>query len=324
MFGDDTFAEWGTHVERHASLDGVALHEAVTAQRLRGWVDALEPVQGLKDEVSDLVILAWAALRQRAWFHHGTAIPAPKPGTLKPEMELRTEALPASGDYRTAVSRAAALFGIVGTPYLTAPAVAELSERVRADVAARSEAAALLVPSLERAQRELRVSEGPRIETARATAALLSSLRACPDRVTLLTTLAAASLPCTDVAASKSLSSATTVTAALNGYRWERLRPLLEAEGDDSAQVVLDPFRNVLLAEELTSAITPALQSAEDGLFAWLARRRPGVPPPPPGPDPVVSDERSLQSDVKIVQELQDFLTANPRGKVEVTWRLLP
>src|SRR5664280_3223995 len=94
----------------------------------RKWVS---PALGLRDEVSDLVVLSWAALRQRAWYHHGGPIAPPKPGQARPELELRPEPLPAATDWDIAVARAGALFGITGNHYLTAPSVAQLTEQVR-------------------------------------------------------------------------------------------------------------------------------------------------------------------------------------------------
>ena len=55
----------------------------------------MRPELGLRDEVADLIVLAWAALRQRAWYQHGSSIPARRART-SPDMELRPEPLPVS------------------------------------------------------------------------------------------------------------------------------------------------------------------------------------------------------------------------------------
>ena len=91
------------------------------------------PRLGLRDEVADLILLAWAALRQRAWYQHGSPAPAPRPGAVRPEMELRPEPLPAPGDWQLAASRAEQIFGIHVSPYLTAAGVAELAGELRED-----------------------------------------------------------------------------------------------------------------------------------------------------------------------------------------------
>lgn len=279
VFGDDGFTTWGTEFERAAARDGLQPHDPVEVSRLRGWIDAMRPELGLRDEASDLVILAWAALRQRAWYHHGAPIPAPKPGQVWPEMELRIEPLPTPDDYRLAVGRAAALFGLVANPYLTAPAVAELTERLRTEVAARVDVAAGLVPKLEQAYGQLSLdpdSTSGRLATARAMAGLLGRLRTSVDRVKLVEGLASAELPVTDAAAAKSLSTAAAVGEALSSYRWDRLRPLLDAEsGDDAsarqAATVLRSLRSAVLADEMTSGVRQALDAAGDAVFGWLS-----------------------------------------------------
>ena len=78
LFGDDRFP-WGAEFERAAARDGLQPQDTVTVGQVRGWLDAIRPELGLRDEVGDLIVLAWAALRQRAWYQHGP-IPAPRPG----------------------------------------------------------------------------------------------------------------------------------------------------------------------------------------------------------------------------------------------------
>ena len=112
--------------------------------QVRGWLDVIRPELGLRDEVADLIVLAWAALRQRAWYQHGP-IAAPRPGTVRPDMELRPEPLPAPGDWQAAISRAESLFGIHVNPYLTAAGVAEFTENLRIHADAAADAAAMLV-----------------------------------------------------------------------------------------------------------------------------------------------------------------------------------
>ena len=80
LFGDDRFGPWGAEFERAAARDGLQPQDTVTVGQIRGWIDAIRPELGLRDEVADLVILAWAALRQRAWYQHGSPVPAPRRG----------------------------------------------------------------------------------------------------------------------------------------------------------------------------------------------------------------------------------------------------
>ncbi len=347
VFGDDGFTTWGTEFERAAARDGLQPHDPVEVSRLRAWIDAMRPELGLRDEVADLVVLAWAALRQRAWYHHGAAIPAPKPGQSRPEMELRTEPLPTPDDYRLAVGRAAAVFGLVANPYLTAPAVAELTERLRTDVVARVDVATALVPKVEDAYAKLGLdpaSTSGRLATARAVAVLLGRLRTSADRVTLVEGLAQAQLPMTDAAAAKSLSTATGVAELLSGYRWDRLRPLLDAEAgsDEAARKaagILSALRSAVMADEMTTGVRTALDASGDAVFAWMADRArtppavvPPVVPPLPGPDdvPLVLPGRPRGNATRqkgasaqlVLDQLGAFLAEHAGEQVAVEWRV--
>ena len=146
--------------------------------QVRGWIDAMRPELGLRDEVADLIVLAWAALRQRAWYQHGSSIPAPRPGAARPDMELRPEPLPVPADWQAATSRAEVLFGIRVNPYLTAAGVAEFTESLRGTLDAVADPAAALAPRVELAYQHLGLpADRPgRLATARAGAALVESL----------------------------------------------------------------------------------------------------------------------------------------------------
>ena len=155
LFGDDRFAFWGAEFERAAARAGLQPHDPVTVGQVRGWIDAMRPAPGLRDEVMDLVVASWAALRQRAWYQHGSAVAPPKPGQMRAEMELRPEPLPSPADWAVAVARAAMIFGIRGNRYLTAPGVAELTEQLRAEANLRMDGATALASRLTDAYRQV-------------------------------------------------------------------------------------------------------------------------------------------------------------------------
>jgi hypothetical protein len=286
LFGDDRFGPWGAEFERAAARDGLQPQDTVSVSRLRGWIDAMRPELGLRDEVADLVMLAWAALRQRAWYQHGTSLPAPRPGVTRPDMELRPEPLPVPADWQAAMSRAEILFGIRANPYLTAAGVAEFTETLRKHVDVLADDAIALVQRVELAYTHVGLppAQPGRLATARAAAELAEALRRASSRVHLVETLAHVPLPSTETAVAKSLSSAATVAAAAAGFRWERLAPLRAAEGRDdergqSAAGTLATLRNAVAADEFTTRLGPALTAADDAIFDWLAIGQPTQPP---------------------------------------------
>lgn len=342
LFGDDRFAFWGAEFERAAARAGLQPHDAVTVAQVRGWIEAMRPALGLRDEVADLVALSWAALRQRAWYHHGSPVPAPRPGQARPEMELRPEPLPSPTEWDTAVARSAALLGIAGNRYLTAPAVAQLSEQIRAEATTRGDVAATLAARLTDAYSRLGLTEGgDRLETARAGVAMLDAIRGATDRVRLVQAVATTGSPARDAAVARSLSSAAAVTSALTTYRWERLAPLIAAEATDTAAAgALDALRTALRSDELVTSIAPALRASEDSAFAWLQATRPPpppivvpVPPRPTGPDGVeivlppgrrtgAASRAKGEASQPVLEALRAFMDAHPNDRVVVEWRL--
>ncbi len=338
LFGDDRFARWGAEFERAAARAGLQPQDVVTVAQVRGWIDALRPELGLRDEVSDLIVLSWAALRQRAWYHHGGAIAAPKPGGLRPEMELRPEPLPSAEEWTVAVDRAATLFGIAGNKYLTAPGVAELTEIVRSRASLQLDAASGLASSLGKAFERLDVpSDGHhRLTTAQAAVALLTALRANGDRVKIVQVLASTGERTRDAAVSRSLTSAVSLTSALGSYRWERLDSVRSATEDTTAASILGDLRAALRNDEIVTELAPALRTSEDAVFDWLERRRPQVitpPKPPLGPNdvdiPVPSAKRGSSTRAKgdpiepTVDALRAFLQDHPDEQVLVDWRVV-
>jgi len=302
---------------------------------------AMTPALGLGDEVADLVVLAWAALRRRAWFSYGAPIPTPEPGRLKREMELRLQPLPEEAEWSRAGIRIAQLFGVTAGQYLTPQEVASVAQQVKTAVQERYDGAFRLVAALEDAYGRVGLDpaqEQPRLTSARRSAELMQQLRQL-DGVELIRRLAAVG-DHPDAAYGRSLSTASVVTAALREFRWERLRPLQEAqtrEGERSAQAadILEELRRQLEHDELVASITDGLGRAEEQLFVWLAGPRvidSGAPvvvsPPTPTPevDPsAVSNTRRVGTGDSIdpaVQALQAFRRAHPGATVEVTWRV--
>jgi hypothetical protein len=349
LFGDDRFTPWGAAFERGLARDGLQPQDTVTVGRLRTWIDAIRPTMGLKDEVADLVILAWAALRQRAWYLHGAPVtPLPRPGALQAATELRPEPMPAPGDWATATSRVEALFGLHVNPYLNTTAVTELVTKVGDYIDPLAGPAGELVRQLEAAYRRLALPEGEsgRLPTARAAASLTDDLRraaAVGNRVRLVELLAAARLPGTEPATASSLRSAGVVTGALRAFAWDRLAPLRAAagqQGDPRGQAaarILDDLRDALGADEIAQALPRVLRETDDAIFDWLAGSQPHTPPPPPpdpGPGQVPGVQRAAapsgsgtrskgSSNDTVISQLGQFLRDHADEQVVVEWRVV-
>jgi hypothetical protein len=346
LFGDDRFGSWGREFERAASLAGLQPQDPVSVGQIRGWIDAIQPTLGLRDEVADLIILAWAALRQRAWYQHGSSIASPAPGSTRPDMELRPEPLPAPGDWQAATSRAEKLFGVHVNPYLTAAGLTELSASIRSHADSVAEAAAALVPRIEDAYRHTGVSQSDqgRLTTARVGADLVRSIQRASNQVQLIETLARAALPGTEQALANSLRRAATVSQALSDFRWDRLTPLRQAESRQDEQgraaaSILAALQEGLTADEFATRLDQVLSRTDDEIFEWLASGQPANPvdtPPAMRPDDVpipvssppsgqISDRKARAagaSDGELLDSLRAFLESNRDKRVVVEWRV--
>jgi len=341
LMGDDRFSQWGPAFERALGARGQDPSAPITVGEARGWIDALTPARGLKPEVSDLVILAWAALRRRAWFQRGAAIPAPGPGELRPEMELREQPMPTTTEWKTATDLAGHLFGVSAGAYLTPAEVASFAEKVKTAAQARYQPAYRLETALVDARQQLGRTDQPaagRLATARAAAALCDRLRQLGG-VELIRGLASAALP-EAVKAGRSLGSAEGVVTALGGFEWDRLEPLRQAargEGPaaDRASAIVGAVEAAVEDDEFTTPIGPALRKADREIFDWMADQVRVPPPvqapapdreqPAPGPGlPPVRGRRVLRpgEPVSVVAaELEEFRARHAGRQVSVEWR---
>lgn len=336
VFGDDRLQPWAAEFERELGRRGNATGP-VTVGEVGRWIESMTPPNGLRSEVKHLIVLAWAALRRRAWFAYGAPIPAPAPGALRPEMEMREQAMPEPTDWSVANDRAGRLFGTTGGRHLTPQAVADLAQRVKEAVQARYQAVQDLVPAVERAYGRVDLDAGgagQRLATAKSAAELTQVLRHL-DGVDLIRRLAVADVG-NETALARSMSTAGAVASALGQFRWERLRPLQDAqrgEGPRAEQAadILEDVRRSLESDEMVVGIVGALERAETALFTWLT--------PPTLPDsPVRRQDQEQQrrthpsagrrtlaagdSPVAVVSELQAVRDAHPGRAIIVEWHV--
>ncbi|MCT7657636.1 phage resistance protein [Mycobacterium deserti] len=342
LFGSDRFT-WSMKFARAMGSAGIDMKDPVTVGTLRQWIREDQPASGLRPEVADLVISAWAVEQGRAWYRHGSTLtPAPRPGQITDEMELRPEPLPSTEDWQAAVRRAAVLLGVTGSTFLTGASVGELTAGIRERLSSHSTAARALPGTLAKAYEKLGITAGAsasgRYSTANGVATLVANVLAQTDNVALISTFANASLPGTDEAAARSLSTASSVTGSLEGFNWDRLKPLLDAETQTDlrgteARDSLARLRSALVADELAQSISSALQRADDDAFAWLASA--ATPTPPPGSQPApaplpqhtASGKREVSTRADIVwvtADIEAFVEEHGDQNVVVEWRVEP
>ncbi len=139
----------------------------------------------------------------------------------------------------------------------------------------------------------------------------------------------------TEAVLAMSLAQATSVSGALQQFRWERLAPLLAAESQPdergrAAASILRELRAAVGADEFTIRLPQALSVAEQAVFDWLEEGQRQVPPQPPSPRPGPAPgrvrgqaivTRGSQPDHAIA-ELSAFLRQHRDDEVVVEWRV--
>lgn len=301
VFGDAYFAPWATHLDKALARRGDS-DGPVRVVEARAWVAELG--RGLTEPVADLVILAWAALRQRVWFDSSGVArgAAPDPGQLQPGMEMRTQEMPTQAEWDVAAANAGHLFGEHVSPFLTPAGVADLAERVRARVGDAIEPARTLVGAvtdgLKRAGvEEHRIGRSSRLNTAAAVVQALDGLTRLHG-VALVRALGAIDVGDRGPAMSKSLISASAVTQALRTFDWGWLAdPLTARQGEgeraEAAAQLLNRLADRLTADELQSPVAVALADVDRDVRDWL-RSAASQPQPPVAPAPISADPESV------------------------------
>jgi hypothetical protein len=332
LFGDDTFTHWAGEFDRAIIREGGKPHAPVTVRALR---QSIKEDWGLRNEVSDLVISAWALHSKRAWYESGLPIPTPPLGKLKDHLELRPEPLPTPDNWKKAIDRAGHLLGVTAyNSYLTGANVADFAEKVRDKAKTLRGAADSLVDGIRDLYTRfgLTQSEGDRLTTAEESARSVRKVTQIAGPVDVINELADADFSSNDQTVGRSLAHAETIQKALSNRDWERLDPVraVETGGDERAQKAQDILRRFyegVTDNEIVQSLDAVLRTAEKETFTWLAEGAakpvPDSTPEPPKPDVVLRDGITVRSknDLSTVEtELARVLSKHSGKHIHVEW----
>lgn len=275
---------WLDHFHRQATQAG----GPVTVERLRAWLD-VPRTMGLDPKVGNLVICAYALVDDRVMVHGGAPV-EPNVDRMDDAVELRTQTLPEEEDWQAAVPRAAAIFGVTGSPIRNAANVASLISQVRTVATEHREAARQLAARLEAAAGSLGLtSDADRLQTARAARDLLDDLAGGEDHEAVRA-LARAQVPTSAEALGTSIKSAATVSARLDRYNADLVAGAvaLTDERRTAGQGIVQVLADRAAKDELAIGLANVLDQAERAATDLLTR--PAPQPPPRDPDPVAVD----------------------------------
>jgi hypothetical protein len=163
---------WPMALDRLAGQVGAS--GEMTVAQVRGWIEKEQP--GLPPDVANLVVCAYALMRERAWVRAGQIVQRPDLRNIPGDYALRPLELPSPEEFEAADRRAAELFQQprqqVRSPR-TVHALADRLRRVAGDLLQLTEA---LVDGLERHTGLLGLDEGTRLPTARTAHRLVEAL----------------------------------------------------------------------------------------------------------------------------------------------------
>lgn len=323
LFGDNHFGSWGLDLTRGLGQLGSDESGTVSVGDLQRAIDELTPARGLTPTMRDLVIHAWALLRQRAWYHHGAAVPAPALGSAHPAMELRSQELPRPEIWREAVARAGAIFGVSANPHLTPQSMNELTQRVRQAVNDGQSAVVELSGAVTKLGDELELEGSDRQRSAGRVLELVHQLSAV-DGLELVNLLGGEELEQDPVVLGASFASAVPVATAINSMQWELVRAGMKKRAEAVPKGIIEALQGAARADEFAAKLQPALTTAGTKLLAWITK----TPPPPPQPPvkpPVsrgntftVHQGHGMDEVNKLIAHIKD----HPQDQVEITWRV--
>ncbi|MFK0648620.1 MULTISPECIES: DUF6079 family protein [Dermacoccus] len=353
VFGDHQFTPWGVEIEKklgeRAQSSGTDAAAPVTVGELRGWIGSTPQGAGLPAAAVDLIVIAWAALRQRT--PSGEPLEALEPGKLSDHIALRQERLPSQDNWAKATTLAQQVFGARPVRRtVTASALAIFEGDVLGQLRDAGEAQSELVEALDSAYLKRGLHDGPRLTTAREVAALAKAAAQLKG-VALVDHLASTEFTSSLTAAGKSFATAAQVGGALGRFDWERFVTLDaasagEGEHADQAAAHVAELKKILADDEFVTSLSEALQALEKASWQWMrvasaaALAGQGAPaagsPVPTVPGPV-SHENATPHDAapaitrrvatraeagNVVDELNAFLAAHPGKVVTVTWQV--
>ena len=229
--------------------------------------------RGLTTDVMDLLVLTWATITDREWFRAGSRL-AERPGlgALTPDMVLREPVLPSEEEWRTALTRAKALFGAGADEYhLSTAAVQRVSDALLAAARPALGATADVVTALAAHREVLGVDEfSARWLSATRARDLVSVLVAAEHPVARIAALAEFDLPAEPQAVGKAIATAGELVATLRGANWNLIERL-PALGGDRAGRALAALRATAAQAELHAPLGAALEAAAHEVIAVLA-----------------------------------------------------
>lgn len=234
---------------------------------------------GMTKDAEDLLILAWAAMTDRIFKRLGSLVSIPSIGSLVPEMVLQEPVLPTEEEWDAAVARAKALFGVGSNEYHLSNAAVERLDQFATKVKELQPGVSRLEAALSEHASVLGIDKtSPRRVSAQCAVDLFTAIGRAETALDRVQTLAEFDLPSKLPALGRSIASAESVAAAIDGAQWTLINQLPALGGDETAEA-LNVLRTAAAHEEMHEALKPALAAVSERVTQMLVARNP-VPSP--------------------------------------------
>lgn len=284
---------WKSHF---AQMQAKAGTPNVSVKQLREWIDDPMP-RGLPRDLQNLVILFFAHQTNRTFHVNGIAIEGSLE-RLDDHWELREQPLPDAAEWQRACAVAAKLLGVTTTGLLNASSVAKLigDAQVKAHDAMGKADRVLKALEERLANTGISFEEAPRLETARASRNLLSSvIGAKADKV--VTTLATAPIATSEAAMLRHLASADEVAGTLHDNAFKTFHSLanLSDERQEQAEAILARLAEALREDEYVLPLKKTVQEVLDEALDLLSKTVPLPPVKPKPPKPGLTKIKEAQ-----------------------------
>lgn len=350
----DTFTPWASQLEQAAGShpSGTPL----TVRDVREWIGRIDKGQGLPERVSDLLIIGWAALTQRAWQHHGTPIDTPMPGDIKDSMSLVTQNLPTDDEWKHIRLKMSMLLGEQPSQSVPTPSGVEAASKTL-DAWLRS-----ALDDLRDFETQLKAASATWAQTDPTNDLLLGSVRErevnearrivdeLSSGSSALMLLSSVDLGDVEDAVAATLKSAAESAEALRSFGWANFATLpVNNGGVDESESIRDELHTVLRASVfhgsgLSASLNAVEQRVEHWMRAQVSKRAAVVPETTSHTMPAIGqvDGQALSAPVdkrpareqgnyratsrqvveQVHEDLLAALAAHPGRTITITWEL--
>ena len=277
IFKDD----WPMQLTRALAKDEQA-GDPVTVKRLRAAIDQPQP-KGLPEIVQNLLIMVFAEHGQYAFTLHGGDIEVVLKD-IRDDLVLVKQDLAEPTVWKAGVDNAGAVFGVTVNSLRTANHQSALQKDTLAEVNRNFGNCEHLIVEIKQALGKLNQNgQNNRLKNAEYALELATELKD-KEGAELVTTLANMQFVNNEQALAKSISSAASVTQAIQDNNWDLLESVwsgADADGKAIKQRVCD----ALAADELVTSLAPALRQAQTDATAIINKRLQAATPPEPEPE---------------------------------------